>query len=53
MSEYQEKENEEGKVIFRVSDSAWIPSDFENMDYQAFLAWVAEGNSPKKYDSFA
>jgi hypothetical protein len=25
---------------------SWIPTDPENRDYQAFLEWVAEGNSP-------
>lgn len=26
------------------SGSAFVPCDLDNMDYQAFLAWMAEGN---------
>jgi hypothetical protein len=29
----------------RSTDGAWIPLDLENMDYQAFLSWVAAGNT--------
>ena len=29
--------------IFRTSDNAYIPMDEANTDYQAYLAWVAEG----------
>ena len=32
--------------ILRVADSAFIPMDPANTDYQAYLAWVAEGNTP-------
>jgi hypothetical protein len=28
----------------------FIPLDPENLEYQAFLKWVAEGNTPEEYD---
>ena len=33
-----------GGVLVRSTDGAFIPLDLHNMDYQAFLAWMAEGN---------
>ena len=34
------------KTILRLSDSTYIPYDEANTDYQAYLKWVAEGNTP-------
>ena len=36
--------------IKRIEDSAFIPFDPANKDYQAYLAWVAEGNTPEAAD---
>lgn len=33
--------------IKRETDGAFIPADEHNGDYQAFLAWCAEGNQPE------
>lgn len=32
--------------VVRVADMAHIPMDADNTDYQAYLAWVAQGNTP-------
>jgi hypothetical protein len=33
-------------VIKRLPDNAFIPNDLENTDWQAYLAWLAEGGVP-------
>ena len=36
--------------IKRVSDNAFIPFDPDNTDYQAYLKWLEEGNTPLPAD---
>ena len=35
------------QCIKRLSDNAFIPFDTDNSDYQAYLEWVAAGNTPE------
>jgi len=32
--------------VLRIEDNTCIPFDPDNTDYQAYLKWVAEGNTP-------
>jgi len=48
---YRIKQNEAHIVVFRTTDGAWIPCDEANMDYQAYLTWLAEGNTPEPWEA--
>ncbi len=36
--------------VQRIADNAFIPMDEANTDYQAYLKWVEEGNTPLPAD---
>jgi hypothetical protein len=36
-----------GDTILRLTDNAFIPPDPANTDYQAYLAWLDDGNTPE------
>jgi hypothetical protein len=37
-------------TVLRIADNSYIPFDPDNTDYQAYLKWVSEGNTPEQAD---
>jgi hypothetical protein len=37
-------------AVQRLSDKTFIPIDTANTDYQEYLEWVSEGNTPEDAD---
>jgi len=52
---YKQSKNSNGVInstaITRTTDGACIPFDPDNSDYQEYLKWLAEGNTPLPADA--
>lgn len=49
MSMYYTFTNFLGEQYIRKEDGSMFPLSEENLDYKAYLAWVAEGNTAEEY----
>ena len=45
---YKIKQSGMEAYILRISDSVKIPINYGNTDYQEYLQWVSEGNTPEE-----
>lgn len=46
---YREIKSQYGDCIYKTDECLIIPLDPANTDYQQYLAWLAEGNTPEPW----
>jgi hypothetical protein len=39
------------RSIVRLNDNSFIPMDETNKDYQEYLDWLAQGNTPEEFSN--
>ena len=44
--QYFDRDGTIANAIIKIEDNAFIPFDPANTDYQAYLKWLDEGNTP-------
>ena len=44
------KSTQNNTYVIRLTDGAWVPFDPANTDYQEFLRWCEQGNTPEPAD---
>lgn len=47
---FKDKISGDVNMVQRLLDNAFIPFDPANTDYQEYLKWVSEGNTPEPAD---
>ena len=47
---YKFQTNNFDSIVIRLLDGAIIPINHDNTDYQAYLKWLEEGNTPEQAD---
>jgi hypothetical protein len=51
MDQYKEYKNRSGELVCILFGAKAIPLNQENTDYQEYLKWLAEGNTPLPADT--
>jgi hypothetical protein len=51
--QYKYPNGQVADAVIREADHAFIPFDPSNTDYQAYLKWLEEGNTPEAADEVA
>lgn len=52
MVTYKQHKNDNGIVVSLIRSDGWtVPFDPDNTDYQAYLKWISEGNTPEPPDN--